>query len=185
VGFRVELAEDGEAGLKMAIAHPPDLMILDLLMPKLDGFEVMRRIRSMEALSTIPIIASSASVFEQDQYQAFAAGGNEFLPKPIQAGQLFKLLEKHLKLEWIYQAPHADTESRPMPGATLAIPEPERLRHLQDLALKGNMRAMIQQLDHLESEDPQWQPFSQMLRQWAKGFRDQEILNFLKEHSGA
>jgi len=185
VGFRVELAEDGEAGLKMAIAHPPDLMILDLLMPKLDGFEVMRRIRSMEALSTIPIIASSASVFEQDQYQAFAAGGNEFLPKPIQAGQLFKLLEKHLKLEWIYQAPQADTESRPMPGATLAIPEPERLRHLQDLALKGNMRAMIQQLDHLESEDPQWQPFSQMLRQWAKGFRDQEILNFLKEHSGA
>ncbi|MEA5417892.1 ATP-binding protein [Spirulina sp. CCNP1310] len=184
VGFTVETAEDGEMGLAMAIAHPPDLIILDLLMPKVDGFEVMRRIRATAPIATIPIIASSASVFEQDQYQAFAAGGNAFLPKPIQAGPLFNLLEKHLNLTWIYQTPEADAASSLNPSDDLAIPEPEELRQLQDLALKGNMRAMIQQLDRLESEDPQWQPFSQMLRQWAKGFRDQEILNFLKEHSG-
>ncbi|MCG9886213.1 MAG: ATP-binding protein [Cyanobacteria bacterium] len=181
LGFRIVTASDGEEGLAQAIALKPDLLILDLLMPKLDGFQVMQRVRATDAIAQIPIIATSASVFEQDQYQSFEAGGNEFLPKPIQAGELFKLLEKHLNLEWIYQDNESSSHGISPPKASFKIPEVAFLQELEELALQGNMRAILQALDTLEQQDPDWQGFIQPLRKWAKTFQDEAILSFLQQ----
>jgi signal transduction histidine kinase/DNA-binding response OmpR family regulator len=181
LGFRVVTASDGQEGLDQAIALKPDLLILDLLMPKLDGFQVMQRVRATNAIADIPIIATSASVFEQDQYQSFEAGGNEFLSKPIQAGELFKLIEKHLKLEWIYQKNEPSAQAIAAPKASFKIPETALLQKLEELAIQGNMRAILQALDTLEQQDPEWQGFTQPLRKWAKTFQDDAILNFLQQ----
>ncbi|MBD2043332.1 response regulator [Microcoleus sp. FACHB-672] len=103
IGFEVAEASNGEEGLEKALQFQPDLIITDLVMPVLDGFEMMRRLRVSPQLKDLVVIVSSASVFAKDQHKSLEAGGNDFIPKPIQAEQLLQKLQKYLQIEWIYE----------------------------------------------------------------------------------
>ncbi|MBD1937107.1 response regulator [Microcoleus sp. FACHB-68] len=103
IGFEVAEASNGEEGLEKALQFQPDLMITDLVMPVLDGFEMMRRLRLSPQLKNLVVIVSSASVFAKDQHKSSEAGGNDFIPKPIQGEQLLEKLQKYLQIEWIYE----------------------------------------------------------------------------------
>lgn len=102
LGFEMLEASNGRAGLAKAIEFRPDLIITDLMMPEMDGYEMLRQLRRIPELKEISAFASSASVFESNQRESFQAGANAFLPKPVEAPVLLKLLEKFLKLVWIY-----------------------------------------------------------------------------------
>ena len=71
-------------------------------MPGYDGHQFCRNLRSTAETKDLIIIASSASVFADDQRLAFDSGFSDFLPKPVMEEELFGVLEKHLKLKWIY-----------------------------------------------------------------------------------
>jgi signal transduction histidine kinase/ActR/RegA family two-component response regulator len=105
LGFQLAEASDGREGLEKATEFNPDLIITDLVMPVMDGFEMIRKIRKSPHLHNVAIITSSASVFETDQYKSIDAGANEFLPKPVEAEALLEMLRIHLDLEWIYEQP--------------------------------------------------------------------------------
>ena len=103
LGFEVAQATDGQDSIEQALKTQPDVILLDLIMPGMDGFEATKRLRQLPTLRDIAIIATSASVFDDDQEKSLAAGCNGFISKPVQAEQLLAQLGRHLGLEWVYQ----------------------------------------------------------------------------------
>jgi DNA-binding response OmpR family regulator len=87
-GYRVLQAHDGEEALALATEHVPDLAVLDVGMPKLDGFEVVRRLRAQESTSRIPIIMLTARAQDTDVEEGFDAGANDYLRKPFSPQEL-------------------------------------------------------------------------------------------------
>jgi CheY-like chemotaxis protein len=77
-------------------------VISDIRMPGYDGHQFCRNLRSAAETKDLIVIASSASVFADDQRLAFDSGFTDFLPKPVMEEELFSVLEKHLSLKWIY-----------------------------------------------------------------------------------
>ena len=95
-GFEVHIARDGEEGLSMASEVHPDLVIMDLVLPKMDGFEASRQLRAGEVTAQIPIIALSASVLPEHRHRAIDAGCDEFETKPVDFPHLLALIERLL-----------------------------------------------------------------------------------------
>ncbi|MDC0663440.1 response regulator [Marinobacter sp. SS21] len=96
-GLSVRIVEDGRQALEAARSERYDLIILDCQMPVMDGFEACKAIRSLEqAGNRQPIVALTASAFKDDQAKCLAAGMDDFLTKPIDAGRLYVTLEKWL-----------------------------------------------------------------------------------------
>ena len=87
-GYRVVQAQDGEEALRLAAEHQPDLAILDVMMPKLDGYEVTRRLRSDDATSRLPVILLTARTQEADVSEGFAAGADDYIRKPFSPDEL-------------------------------------------------------------------------------------------------
>jgi signal transduction histidine kinase/DNA-binding NarL/FixJ family response regulator len=102
LGFTVLEASDGHQGLAQSRQHRPDLVLVDLVMPLMDGFEMTRRLRQIPELRSVVVIAFSASVLEFDQRLSQAAHCDDFLPKPIHEPALLQKLQAHLGLEWVY-----------------------------------------------------------------------------------
>jgi signal transduction histidine kinase/ActR/RegA family two-component response regulator len=101
VGFVAVEANSPESALSL-IKDGFDAVISDIRMPGFDGHTLCRQMRSSPETENLVIIASSASVFAEDQRQALDAGFNDFLPKPVIEEELFAILGKHLELMWIY-----------------------------------------------------------------------------------
>jgi PAS domain S-box-containing protein len=96
-GHRVAVACDGLTGAMMAKDEPPDLILLDIQMPGMDGFEVIKKLRADESLKNTPVIALTALAMPGDRERCLAAGMNDYMSKPIHLGELTKLLERHLQ----------------------------------------------------------------------------------------
>ncbi len=84
--YEVDTASDGRAGLKMAQSGRYDLMVLDVILPELDGYEVLRRVKADPATADLPIALFSAHVSEQDRIEALEAGASAVLVKPFHPG---------------------------------------------------------------------------------------------------
>jgi two-component system, cell cycle response regulator DivK len=94
--FEVIAATDGEAGIAMATRERPDLILMDLSMPVLDGWEATRRLKADETLRTIPIIALTSRAMQGDEVKARACGCDDYLTKPLDEVLLFKMLHRFL-----------------------------------------------------------------------------------------
>lgn len=100
LGFLVVEADNGQAGLETAIDVKPDVIITDLMMAKMTGFKFLEEIKTMNSLKNPQIIVSSAYAFDANRAALLEAGANAILPKPVQAEELFDILQRLLKLEW-------------------------------------------------------------------------------------
>jgi DNA-binding response OmpR family regulator len=87
-GYTVIQARDGQEALDLALSEKPDLAVLDVMMPKLDGFELTRRLRSEEATSRMPIILLTARAQDTDVAQGFDAGADDYIRKPFSPQEL-------------------------------------------------------------------------------------------------
>ncbi|NEQ84414.1 MAG: response regulator [Moorea sp. SIO2I5] len=156
LGFEFLEASNGVEGLQKATEFNPDLIITDLVMPVMDGFEMMRRIRSSEQLKHILVIATSASVYELEQQQSQDIGWTDILCKPVNVEELLDKLKQHLQLEWVYEqyVPEVskikiESPKKVMLDATLPPPY-DVLAELYDLAKKGNMFAITKTAENLK-----------------------------------
>jgi len=160
LGFRVEEAADGQQALDFLAHNPVDLIISDLKMPRLSGVELLNTLQADSDLQPIPVVISSASAFMEDYQASIAAGAKDFLPKPVDAEELYRFLAKYLSLTWIYEesAPPADvilTAASPSP----ILPPPTILESLQILAEQGKIHELNQALDHLAQTSNDYHPF--------------------------
>ena len=97
LGLEVTLACDGEEGVEQTIKKHPELILMDLHLPGIDGLEAIRRIRKLPKCGEIPIISFSADAFHEQQHNALEAGANDTLIKPLNTQKLYPLLRKYLK----------------------------------------------------------------------------------------
>jgi len=187
LGFDVFEAEDGEQALARAVELSPDLILMDLVMPVLDGFEATRRLRRMPEVAQVPIVALSASVFDRNKEASRAAGCDDFLPKPVRLDDLLGTIGSLLGIEWIRAPPR-----RPAPAvgpettdnhASVALPE-EEIRQLLDLARRGAVQEITTELDRLavnqlfatslaqlrrHAEEYDMQAIREILEDWLEG----------------
>jgi two-component system, cell cycle response regulator DivK len=94
--FEVIAATDGEAGIAAAERERPNLILMDLSLPVIDGWEATRRLKAHPDLKTIPIIALTAHAMRGDEAKARASGCDDFLTKPIDEAVLFGMLNRYL-----------------------------------------------------------------------------------------
>lgn len=94
---RLHSAEDGIQGLAAIAAHRPDLVLLDVMMPRMDGFEMCRRLRADHTLSDLPVLFVTALDDAKSRAACFAAGGNDVVSKPIEAEEVLARVRVHLQ----------------------------------------------------------------------------------------
>lgn len=95
-GYEVLEAEDGEKGIKMAMEHKPDLILLDMQMPVMDGFSFIKNIKNTPELENIKLIAVTSFAMKGDKEKILQTGADDYLSKPIDTRQLPKIVEKYI-----------------------------------------------------------------------------------------
>jgi DNA-binding response OmpR family regulator len=128
-GYQIAAANNGQQALAMAESEKPDLILLDLMMPDMDGYEVARRLRANPAISTIPIIMFTAKSQVDDKVSGFESGADDYLTKPTQPRELFAHIKAVLS---------RGIKARPAPTATAAVAG-NRGHVIGVLAVKGGM----------------------------------------------
>ena len=95
-GFEVIEAWDGAAGVELAVKEKPDLIIMDIQLPVLDGYEATKKIKSMEKTKDIPLIVLTSYAMKSDKEKAFDAGCDGYISKPIKRKTILAEIKKHL-----------------------------------------------------------------------------------------
>ncbi len=95
-GYEVSIAVDGQQGVEMAQASAPDLILMDMSLPVLDGWEATRRLKDMDATCHIPVIALTAHAMSGDRERALEAGCDDYDTKPIELPRLLEKIESML-----------------------------------------------------------------------------------------
>ena len=95
-GFEIVIAVDGEQGVEMASSEKPDLILMDLSLPKMDGWTATKHIKSKDELKSIPIIALSAHAMEEHKQRALDSGCNDYDTKPVDINRLLSKISEQL-----------------------------------------------------------------------------------------
>jgi len=92
-GYEVVMAIDGEEGVAVAVSALPDIILMDMSLPRIDGWEATRRIKATEALREVPVIALTAHAMASDRDRALAAGCDDYDTKPVELPRLLEKIE--------------------------------------------------------------------------------------------
>ncbi|HIK29846.1 MAG TPA: response regulator [Oscillatoriales cyanobacterium M59_W2019_021] len=181
LGFETIEATNGKEGLVKALRERPNLIIVDLLMPDMNGWEMTRQARQYSELKTMPIIASSASVFERERQKSQEAGCDDFLPKPIQVEELFDCLETHLNLTWICED-EAERNESDLSSDASSVPPFDELLPLYEYAQNGDIKRIKQEANRLYHLDSKYRNFAERVIELAEFFEDEEIVKLVEPH---
>lgn len=182
LGFSVLEATNGQAGLAMLQNQSPDLVITDLAMPIMNGFELLGHIRHTASIKDTKVIVLSASVSLLDQQRALSHGGDAFLEKPVDATALFNLLADMLHLEWTYQRPQVSLEQAAFTSMELMLPPHPILEELLECAQQGYVRELRSRLKQLKTSDKKYSTFVDSLLHLAQQFQIEEIEERLQHY---
>jgi len=138
-GYEARLAPNGKLALAAAQAEPPDLILLDIKMPQMDGFEVCKRLKADETLKDIPVIFITALNDTKDIVKAFSLGAVDYITKPFHIEEIQVRVRNHIKICNLQRQLHAQNQDL----------ERKVIERTQDLA-KANAR--LQELDHLKDD---------------------------------
>ena len=182
LGFEVVSVTNGLELVEKARECHPDAIISDMLMPVKTGFEAVHELRQLPEFQATPMIAISASVFDQPAQQNMLAGCNAFLLKPVRSTALFEVLAAHLSVQWVYQAenaPEAQAASASEAAAQMILPPPEILAELRYFAQRGSMQKLRQRAAELAQQDEKFRPFSEKLQRLAQNYAEDDIRDLL------
>jgi CheY-like chemotaxis protein len=193
LGFTIIEAANGEEGLEKASLYYPDLIISDLEMPVIDGWEMLKQLRTNQKFQETIFIIYSASIFDINRQKSKVAVGDDFLAKPMQAAEIYRLLSKHLKLSWIYaeaqkekvrshQALSPGVSPKPETTGEIIVPPADDLAMLIEYAKKGQIKGIQKELEKIYKMDENYKPFVNHLNQLVKSFNIKKIREFLQNH---
>ncbi|OQW91270.1 MAG: hypothetical protein BWK79_17325 [Beggiatoa sp. IS2] len=188
LGFEVFEAAGGQAGLTLAREQLPEVILMDLIMPMMDGFEATRQIRRIPELQHTVIIAISASAFSHHQGKSLEVGCNDFISKPVRTETLLDCLQRHLNLTWDYKPqtllPYSD-QSTAEEGdwQNLVGPTIEQASVLLEMATIGDIQGILEYIQQLEQIDQRIQPFARKICQWIDQLEMRKIQEILEYYS--
>ncbi len=188
--FEIIEATSGTQALAKTEEYQPDLIILDLIMPKMDGWEVTRTLRQESIWQNLPIIIVSASTLPADESECYQAGANAFLAKPLNFEQLLTLLQQHLKLEWTIQdsvtqlsgSSEASQIKTSTDSESIVIPTAAELNQLLELLMEGDIREVLSQIEGWQQNRPQLMPFIQQTQHLAETCQLKKLKELLKQY---
>jgi signal transduction histidine kinase/FixJ family two-component response regulator len=179
IGFEMLEASNGQEGIEQALHSNPDLIITDLAMPVMDGFEFLSKLRSHPKLDHFIVLVSSASVFEIDRQKSIDAGGNDFLNKPVQADTLLSLLQKYLHLNWIYDDKNDSHQHQEIAPDSIQPPAIEVLQQLFELAHIGDLDGILEISSQLQQSHLS---FAQELTRLTEAYEIVKLRAFIQQY---
>ncbi len=187
VGFDVNEAVNGQEGLDLWKEWTPHLIIMDIRMPVMNGLEATRQIRKEEKGQHVPIIAATASAFEEEKQAILDTGMDGYLRKPIQEEELFEMIGSCLGLEYAYFSDNELHEQQSNLKETPGTAEneldsiPEALKEqIMAACLSADLDALM---DTLELITPQWPAAAEELQELAERLKYGEIITLLQARS--
>ncbi|KMY67336.1 chemotaxis protein CheY [Desulfocarbo indianensis] len=148
-GYQVTLAEDGESALEQVANDPPDVILLDVMMPGTDGFEVARRIKQDEATKGIPVVMVTALKAVEDRVKALQVGANDFLSKPVDKLELQATVASQMKIK----AYHDFMKNYQAELETQVAKRTEELRHALDKLKQASLDTIMRLARAAEYKD--------------------------------
>jgi len=181
LGFEVDEASDGAEAVELALRRQPDLIFMDLVMPVMDGFEAIRRLRNDSGdLARVPIIAVSASAYDDTRAQSAEVGCDAFIAKPIRLDEVINALSSHLRLEWTRGSARPPRLAADLSQSRL----PAKLaRELYDLAMQGDVRALADKLHEARNRDAGHSDAWTELAELAGNYDMKALRNMLRPHA--
>ena len=183
LGFQVIEARNGREAVDLAIKHRPALILLDLIMPYLDGYSALQQLRANPLTRDTRIFAFSARVFAQDKQKTQQAGFDGFIAKPVDLDALLVNIGQQLHLNWL-------TENLPDSAPANAlwtvdahetrIPERALLEALYQLARRGDIQGIISQLRSISQLGPDYAEFVKFIQQATEEFDTRKIKKYLQ-----
>lgn len=187
--FILAEAVDGDDCIRQAQQFEPDLILLDMVMPNLDGHETTKQLRQLPMFQNTAIVMVSASVFNQDRSLSMAVGCNDFIAKPIDPDSLFYTLRSLLHLEWkqeelsINNAGNhnhlGEVDNTPI-IQPLVFPSESTINKLLKLARMGDILAIQDEVTILKEHDSNLIPFANQVLHYARDFQIKKIRELLE-----
>jgi CheY-like chemotaxis protein len=178
-GFEVRQAEDGQQAVQSWAEWQPQVILMDMGMPVMDGREATQRIRAGSDGQKPVIIAVTGSAFEEEREALLAAGCDDFLRKPFREQALFELIAKYLGVVYVYEeTPAAEPfqHEAPAPEALAALP-PAWLERLEQAVSRGDVAETEQIIAEVQAADP---ALAALLADLARDFKYQQILDLIQ-----
>ncbi len=175
-------AENGREAIEKAREHQPDLILLDMKMPEMDGYEAALVLKKDDDLKEIPVIAVTASAMRKDD-EIIKDLCDSYLRKPVSRADLISEVSKFLphtvtkKKSVVSEAARKEAAEGPM-----IPPPPEEMKILYDIVMDGNMREIREYAAHLEQSDKTYVPFARKLCELARNFQDEQILTLVEQY---
>ncbi len=179
LGFKIEEVENGQQCLDVIQKRKPDLVLLDLRMPIMDGFEVIKNLRADQNTQDLKIIAISASVSPQKIREVMESGCNGYISKPFKKSNLLKTLGEILDLEWLSTEEIVTTQEKETDPDTdippASLPDEivsELIKHAERGSVK-KLQEITDNLSNTDSIDPEW---LKILNPLIRNYKFQQII---------
>lgn len=187
VGFEVVPAAGGQQAVDAARLHNPDLIVMDLRMPEMTGFQAAHMIRQAQELATVPIVAASASTADLERAEADLRTFNVCLRKPFESTELLDTIGRLLELTWHYEEAEMPrgASTQDQPDAQLVAPSRAVLEELLELARLGKLVRVEQIALELERGETRYRPFARRLYALARDLDEERLIALLQDCAGA
>ncbi|MBN2652510.1 MAG: response regulator [Spirochaetales bacterium] len=154
IGFKILEATNGQEALDLIKVKPPDVVLMDMRMPVMDGYEASSKIKADKETREIPIIAITASAFDDQEHKVLASGVEEYIRKPFNPEELFDKLEQLLHIEYIYSSDLDSTKKQrnDLKTQDLDILSINNVTTLKDSLLEGNSKKIREIISQISQE---------------------------------
>jgi len=170
-GFQLFEAIDGVDALEKALEHIPDIILMDITMPKINGIEATSRVKSMPLLKNTIVIVVTAGVMKDMKNQCFEAGCDDFIPKPVQMEDLLSKIVTFLNIDTTHNINNLNEKTN---EENISPPPPDVLKKLRQLVDKGDILKIKKEAKKFQ-KTPAYKPFGQQLFELAQAFNINEI----------
>ncbi|KPA14097.1 multi-sensor hybrid histidine kinase [Candidatus Magnetomorum sp. HK-1] len=187
VGFAIKEAVNGMDAIRKAYSFIPDLILMDLVMPVMEGIEATRKIRAIPTLKHTTIIAVSANTSEKTQQECFKAGCDDYIAKPVQVNELLELIQENLKITWIDDTTDSSDfdsdslENNSEHATPIIFPSKDVIRTINNLVLSGKVTRLKRFMQEIKVKNAKYEVFTNKVNQLLKDFRLEEVQKFINQ----
>jgi signal transduction histidine kinase len=183
LGFAIKEAVNGREAIRKALSFVPDLILMDLVMPVMQGIEATRKIRLIPTLKETTIIAVSANISHETQQECFKAGCDDYITKPVQVNELLELIQEHLKLSWTSetQSNKADLKDSKEEQTPIVFPPIDAIKTMNKLVLSGKTTRLKKLLTQIKVDFPECTSFTRKAYRLLEQFRLEDIQRLIEK----